>query len=40
MFLVDISGGLYEAMGGEHSHAVAGVFNAGSYIVVQACAFD
>ena len=33
----DISGGQYGAVGGEHSHAVTGVVNAGSYVVTVLC---
>ena len=33
----DISGGQYGAVGGEHSHAVTGVVNAGSYVVAVLC---
>ena len=33
----DISGGQYGAIGGEHSHAITGVVNAGSSVVVVLC---
>ena len=33
----DISGGQYGAVDGEHSHAVTGVVNAGSYVVAVLC---
>ena len=33
----DFSGGQYGVVGGEHSHRVAGVVNAGAYVVAVLC---